>query len=1682
MTKTLHIIRKGLAIFIISILLLVLAVLALIQTRPVQNYAREKVVSFLENKLETKVAIGRLKVSFPKILVLEDVYIEDRTQDTLLAGRQLKVNINLLKLLNNEIQINEVNLNGITIKVNRQLPDTVFNYQFIIDAFASEKEKPEDKKAMKMAIKKIIIDDTRAVFFDVLTGNDVDLYLAHLDTRIRTFDPVNLRFDAPRLNVIGLTGKVSQTSPLTVQVVKDDTDPADTNERNQFLQLSNQQTRLQDIDIAYSNEVSGIETKVKFKELKVFPEKIDLENNLIALRKIELNEFDGAVAINSKAESDIIKLTTQNDQELDMEYLPWKFTVGAIRLNNNHIVFDDNTKPRTSRGMDFAHLVVRELTLHADQFLFNRDTIAAHILKGSMREGSGFEILTLKTEMQYTSKGVRLEKLLIVTPDSEIKSGVAIGYPSIEAVQEDVSLLEFDLNLQKAHVRVSDILTFVPGLAVQHIFSDPTELIHVDGRLSGSLARFSIHELQFSGFSNTRGDLTGTATNITDPNNYVLDLSIRNISSTREDILSFLPPGTVPDRISLPETMSLSGIVRGEAADTYVKIAIATSFGDAAIDGDVHHIADSSRAAWDVDLSMQEFDVGRLIQQPETVGKVRASVAVKGTGYDPRKGNASIKGMVQRAEYKDYAYQNIRIDADLQGGLFTAEGGMRDPNLHFSFQASGDLRGEHPGFDITAHIDSLKTGPLNLTEDPMIFRGKIAANFPEMNLDALNGQILVSESIMVFNDQRINLDAVEVVAAYENNQQLLTATTPFLHAALNGEYKISQLGAIFINAIQPYYAVFGDTVTMPPGPYQFTLDAHIADHPSLRALMPELRRTDSISLAAAFSDREGWNATLLAPYILVGENKIEGLNITATTQGDTLMIAVDAAEIGSGEYLAMTAPQFDAEIADDKIDFSLRIGDKAGIDRYAILGLFAKAPGNKYVLSFRPEGLLLNYEAWSIGPDNQIRFGPEGVWAADFDLGNNNQHLIISSETADDSSPLEVRFADFRLATLTGFFQKDTLLADGTLNGTVFLSDLSTQPNFTTDLTVSNLAINRDTIGDLNAKIDNLNAKVFAANVSITGRGNDLALTGAYHLKPAGKSVMDLNLDIKSLQLNTLEGASMGTFSEGKGFMSGNVNIGGSLGAPNIDGELRFNQTSVVVTMLNNEFRIDDEQIIAVDNAGLRFNAFTVRDFSDNQLTINGMAFTKNYLNYRFDLNVQARNFRGLNSAKTHNELYYGQLFFDADLHLSGVETAPVVDGTLRINEDSRLTFILPQSKPGVVEREGVVVFTDKDAPANDSLFMAALDTLNQSSLLGMEVSVNIEIDKKAELNLVIDEGNGDYIQLLGEAALNAGIDKSGKITLTGSYELEQGAYEMSFNLLRRRFDIQKGSTITWASEPTDGTLDIAAVYVARASVVALIQDQITAATTDLRYRQRLPFEVRLHMTGPLLKPELSFDISLPPESSVYIDNEIAGQVEMRLSQLKAEPSELNKQVFALLLLNRFVAENPFASAGGAINASTLARQSVSKLLTEQLNNLADNLISGVDLNFDLVSSEDYTSGSMQNKTDLNVGLSKRLLNDRLNVSVGTNFELEGGRQTNESGTAGSSTSPNVSVEYFLTQNGAYLIRAYRRNEYEGIVEGYVVETGVGFVMSVDYNRFREIFERRKIRQELAKEKRKAEK
>jgi hypothetical protein len=390
---------------------------------------------------------------------------------------------------------------------------------------------------------------------------------------------------------------------------------------------------------------------------------------------------------------------------------------------------------------------------------------------------------------------------------------------------------------------------------------------------------------------------------------------------------------------------------------------------------------------------------------------------------------------------------------------------------------------------------------------------------------------------------------------------------------------------------------------------------------------------------------------------------------------------------------------------------------------------------------------------------------------------------------------------------------------------------------------------------------------------------------------------------------------------------------------------------------------------------------------------------------------------------------------------------------------------VLPGTNPEVQTREGVVQFVDMDNPT-DSIFVnttAVFDSaLAKLNVGGFDIAATIETDTAAQFNLVVDELTGDVLSARGRADLAAGIDKSGKLSLTGNFELNSGSYQLSFNFLKRRFDILRGSTITWTGDPTSAVINVTAQYVANTSSINLVEPQLQGrATAEInRYKQRIPFNVMLYLNGELMKPVISFDIVMEEGyASAW------KEVEDKLVQIRRDQAELNKQVFALLLLGRFVQENPLQDAGGSVHLASIARQSVSRLLSDQLNQWASGLIHGLDLNFGVQSIEDYSSGELQNRTDLTVAVTKRLINDRLRVTIGSNFELEG-PSNSKSSTSGFAS--DIAIDYLLTQDGRYMIRAYRRNIYEVVVEGQVVETGLRFIISMDYDHFKELFHRRK--------------
>ncbi|HEX6892856.1 MAG TPA: translocation/assembly module TamB domain-containing protein, partial [Chryseolinea sp.] len=129
------------------------------------------------------------------------------------------------------------------------------------------------------------------------------------------------------------------------------------------------------------------------------------------------------------------------------------------------------------------------------------------------------------------------------------------------------------------------------------------------------------------------------------------------------------------------------------------------------------------------------------------------------------------------------------------------------------------------------------------------------------------------------------------------------------------------------------------------------------------------------------------------------------------------------------------------------------------------------------------------------------------------------------------------------------------------------------------------------------------------------------------------------------------------------------------------------------------------------------------------------------------------------------------------------------------------------------------------------------------------------------------------------------------------------------------------------------------------------------------------------------------------------------------------------------------------------------------KLLTEQLNRLSEN-IKGIELSFDVKSYEDYTTGEAQGQTEVQLGVSKSLLDDRLVVKVSGNVDIEGNATNQNSFT---DYIGDLALEYKLTEDGRFRITGFRNNNYD-IISGELIETGAGLIYIKDYNALRELF------------------
>jgi translocation and assembly module TamB len=1626
--RLLRILGRGL----LTLFVILLIVFFLIQTPYVQNIVRGKAEIYLSRKLRTRVRIGGLEVALFRSVTLRNVYIEDRQQDTLLSAGLIDVHVRMLGLLHHQLDIGQVHLEDVTAKIRRELPDTAFNFQFIVDAFAgTPSAKPDTTTGtpMKIDLRELRLDRIRFVYRDTVTGNDVAVWIGHSVTHTGLIDPDHLRFDIPDFEVEDMQAKVWQERPLGGPGAGGGNgtsgaaggggaagkagSAAGTAAGSGVPILNIGRVRLVRSVVDYRDFVGRLATYVRIGGLETNVRRVDLEKEI--------------------------------------------FQVKDVRMDSTDVRFDDDKQKPQKTGMDYAHLGVTGLALAARDLAYSPDSISGAIRSATLKERSGFRLDTLKTVFFYSDHRAQLNDLLLVTPGTVLRRDVTLRYDSLGGMIKDAAKTRVDLDLAGSRVQVRDILVFAPYLKSQPVFSRPDEILQVTARATGSLDDLNIQTLQFSGLRDIRVDVAGRVLHPFQTDRLRADLKVNRISGSRAAIVGLLPKGTVPASIRLPERFDLRGRFAGGMDNVRTDLVLTTSSGTIAVRGWVRQFRNTSKASYDLDLRATALQLGRLLQDSLQWGAVTAEFTVKGQGLDLRSADAQFNGQVASATIRQYTYTGMTLEGSIADQRAQLHSKIDDEAVRFDLRAAADLAGKYPAVTLDWQIDTADLRALHLVKDTLAFQGHLLADFSNTNPDTLQGRLAVSGISLVEGSQRLKTDSIVLLAANTAGIEDIRLHTEMADLDLNGHYLLTQMATALEHTINRYYTLngFKDTAFAAE---DWTLRMQLRTSPLVLQFVPSLRGTDTLGGVMTFnSDRDDLQLRLKAPRLVFGSQYLHDVDVAAGTADSSLRYDISLADgHGSGILLYKTAVY--GAVADNHLTTTLLLKDKNDKDRYRLAGIVDQHYGaTKF--SFNPDSLLLNYDRWQVSRDNFIQYDSTGVIAHDFTISNNGDSLSLNSQGTTGAAPLEVRFGSFRLSTISRLANQDSVIADGLLNGNVEVKNIMTNPVFTSNLKIQDLSYKTDTLGDLTLKVNNEKANAFSADIGLFGKNNDIAVSGDYS---TGDGKMDLKLDLRRINLAAFTHATEGIMDKMKGSLTGKLAIQGTFDKPTVRGNLYFDSAVITPTISGEALDVSKDRI-AFDEDGFNFSEFTLRDSAGNKLILDGNVYTKDYHSFGFDISLNAQNFRMINAPENSSRQFYGQLNLDAAINLEGKLDAPKVDGTIRLNKHTNFYYVLPGDDPEVGDRVGVVRFVDHRT--GDTLVdrKALALRAKRTEIKGLDVSLNLITDTSALLNVVIDPRSGDELSVRGQSNLVFQLEKSGKMDLTGSYEVNGGYYSVSFEVLKRKFSIDPGSVITWTGDPTMATVSLTASYTAMTPSIDLVSNVISdlPQLEQNKFQQKLPFLVTLKLEGDLLKPTITFDISLPTTILTLWPD-----VDQRLTELRTQQSEMNEQVFALLLLGRFVGQDPLASdEGGGSTVGNLAFSSASQILTNQMDQVAASLIKQVDIHFDLNNQQDYSTGTEIDYTELDINVSKQFMEDRLRVNVGSSFDVVG---TGAPQQAPSNLAGNVDAAYKLSKDGRYLIRAYRQNQYQAVVLGQVIETGVGFVFTFNYDKFKEIWHRAK--------------
>lgn len=1599
-----------------------------------------KVVDHISGKTNTKVGIDRLFVTFSGNIFLEGLYLEDKKGDTLVYSKELEANLPISPIVfGNVVDLKSLKWEGLKANISREEDTAKFNFDFLLEAFSAQdpEKAPHEKEPLGFNIGSVSIVDFEIDYSDGYLGIESRLRLGKLLLDVDEMNLENRHFGVDGVALYDTDIFYKQTKPFPI---KEET----TETQLPYLSVGN--FKLENVKTTYNSVQDELLVNVNIGNFLLELPKADLVKNDFGIGQLVLKNSDIAIKINGQKTIDTVKVTAK---ESAFEWPDYVVRAAQIELERNTIMFQSGKQEAVDGAFNPSAVTLSNIRLKANDLEYGNKKANLKLEAFTFNEKSGFHLRDLAFDAKLDNTSAAISGLKLHTNRSAVFGSLALQFPSVQQLIDTPDKTTVKLAIPDLNLDLRDVFIVQPGL-VKNEYIKKVALKPFMGTLvvAGTLDAIQISDMQIDWGENTSLLAQGHLYDVTQTDSFSFDLTKIKATSCRRDVLHFISEEDLG--ISVSKTIVVEAVASGSPENIKGNVVFKIPEGTAIVNGNYRN---ESQIEFSGNLIINSLRLDKLLKN-EQLGEISLTMEAAGSGNSMNTLNASLDTDFSQLEFKGYDFSNLNLTGRIVDGKGDIDFDFKDENLNLLANTKVNLDTVTSNVQLNLNILGADLLALGITRESIKVSTKISAALIGNPRDfELNTSI--DEGVVVYDNEQYQMDGIELAIRIDTNNTYVAINSDFLNGSLKSNGSPEQIKSAVQKQFKSY---FSDVIEIDSisNPIELKMDAHMKTTPILtKVFLKRVERLDTISLIANFdASTKKLNAALHIPSATYKGRAIDSLNVLVT--GDTTDLDITAGLLGfSSDPIAIKKTFFKGNLKNKKLllDFT-SFDDTEKLVHIASEMTLAKDTIN---LRINPSELIFNKKQWSVPEDNEITISEKLLRFKNVSLTRNAQELTISNTISGiDKEHGGVIFDNFELQTFLSLLNPDEVLVSGLVDGNLIVENPFGATGIVADFIINELEVLQNSMGNLTLKTESTGLSQYDINLSLKDGGLDMDLAGDYVAAETGTQ-LNLDLDLNKLEMKVIEELSDGAITDSEGNISGNMKVTGTTENLEYDGRLAFIGTNFRVADLNAAFKISDETL-KVDNSGLYLDNFQIKDANDHSFTLDGAIYTKTLKIPAFDLAFKAERFQVINSTREDNELFYGKASMDADITVKGDLRVPIIEGKLKMGKITDITYVVPETQLDVEEMEDVVIFVDRE---NSNAILTRYDQEETPSLFrGINANTILEIADDAVFHIIIDERTGDNLQISGDAALNLIIEPNGRINLTGRYELNSGHYETNlYNIVKRRFEINPGSTISLLGNPRDAKFDMTAVYSVRTSAAPLMTAVTSGqdASVTNKYKQILPFLVYLNVDGGLLEPKLSFGLDMPENAR----GSLGGAVYERVLQLNEQESELNKQVFSLLALNRFF---PDSGSDGSIGGTTaLAQDNVNKVLSGELNTFSDKVFgnSGFDLDFDLDSFTDYQGDSPEDRTKLNINAKKNFFNDRLIITAGSAVDVKGSSQVDQGKTP---IIGNVSLEYLLSENGRYRLKGFSREEYQNVVDGQIILTGVALIFNREFNRFSELF------------------